>query len=247
MSDDEKIEPEQAVVAEPSRQPAFNLPAPLTLLCAALIAVEALNAFVLNIQARQDVFNFGAFFPYRLIDPGAVDGGWIPLIWTPFTHAFLHSGWDHLLMNVLWLVIFGTPVARRYGARGLYAIFLIGAAMGALAFAATTLPEPQVLVGASGGIAALTGAAIRFIFQPPVVVVDPDTGEPRMVGRRLGSIADTFRSRNALFFSIVWIVLNGIVPLLPALIGMDVQIAWQAHIGGFLTGFLIVPLFERRA
>ena len=54
------------------------------------------------------------------------------------------------------------------------------------------------------------------------------------------------RNPNARFFSIVWIVLNGIVPILPALTGMDIQIAWQAHLGGFAAGFLLVALFERR-
>jgi membrane associated rhomboid family serine protease len=36
------------------------------------------------------------------------------------------------------------------------------------------------------------------------------------------------------------------VPLLPAFTGTDVQIAWQAHLGGFFAGLLMVGLFERR-
>jgi membrane associated rhomboid family serine protease len=58
-------------------------------------------------------------------------------------------------------------------------------------------------------------------------------------------IRGMLQSPNALYFTVVWLVLNGLVPLLPVLTGMDVQVAWQAHIGGFLAGFFLVPLFER--
>jgi membrane associated rhomboid family serine protease len=147
----------------------------------------------------------------------------------------------------VWLAIFATPVTQRYGALRMLILFLVGAAVGALAFAATTLPQVQVLVGASGGIAALTGAATRFVFQPPVVVVDEKTGERHLAGRRLATLGEFLRNPTARFFALAWIVLNGIVPLLPLVTGSDtVQIAWQTHIAGFLTGLLLVPLLERR-
>jgi membrane associated rhomboid family serine protease len=130
----------------------------------------------------------------------------------------------------------------------MFAMFLVGAFFGAAAFAATTLSQVQILVGASGGIAALTGAAVRFIFQPPVLAVDPETGERHLLGRRLASWGELLRNPTARFFSVVWIVLNGIVPLLPMFGGaMSMQIAWQAHLGGFLAGIVLVPLLERRA
>jgi membrane associated rhomboid family serine protease len=232
---------------ETRRQPVFLLPAVVTALCLAMVAIEVARSWLVNESMDLHIVSWLAFFPFRLIEPAAFEGGWLPIVWTPFTHAFLHAGWDHLLMNVAWLAIFATPVTNRYGANSMLAIFFIGAVVGALAFAVTTLPQPQLLIGASGGVAGLTGAAVRFIFQPPVVAVDPDTGERRMLGRRLASLTDVLRSPNARLFSIVWLVLNGIVPLLPALTGMQVGIAWQAHIGGFLAGFLLVPLFERKA
>ncbi|HWA20722.1 MAG TPA: rhomboid family intramembrane serine protease [Devosia sp.] len=246
MSGNENTDRDQPVTGQGQRQPILLLPAAVTALCVVLIAIEALRAWILNPQSDLVLVTWLAFFPYRLIDPGAVEGGALPIVWTSFTHAFLHGGWDHLLLNVVWLAIFGTPIANRYGGGPMLIVFFAGAAMGAFAFAATTLPEPQILIGASGGIAGLTGAAVRFIFQPPVIAVDPETGERRILGRRLATIGDVLRSPSARFFSIVWLVLNGIVPLLPALTGMDIEIAWQAHIGGFLAGFLLVPLFERR-
>jgi membrane associated rhomboid family serine protease len=247
MSDDEKPQVNQDVGQAPPRQPIFNLPAPLLALCIVLVAIQAASDFLINEPMRELLIGWFAFIPYRVVEPSGFDGGLWPLLWTPFTHAFLHAGWEHVGLNVVWLAIFGSPVTARYGTFGLLALFLVGAFVGALAFAATTLPQLQILIGASGGIAALTGAAVRFIFQPPVIAIDEATGERRLLGRRLASLTEFVRNPTARFFSLTWIVLNGIVPLVPVLMGgAGVQIAWQAHIGGFLAGLLLVPLLERR-
>jgi len=233
--------------ADPQRQPIFNLPVAVAALCGILLAIQAADSLVLNESGREQLLTWFAFVPYRAIDPSGVPGGIWPLFWTPITHAFLHAGWEHVLLNTVWLAIFATPVTQRYGPVKMLIVFVLGAIVGAAAFAATTLPQIQVLVGASGGVAALTGAAVRFIFQPLQVAVNPETGERFALGRKLASLREVLAHPTARIFTLVWIALNGIVPLLPLFIGgMDVQIAWQAHLGGFLLGFFLVPLLERR-
>jgi len=247
MSGDEKPQADQSPATSSQRQPIFNLPLSVLILGGILLAMQAASDIVLNPAGREQLVTWFAFVPYRLIDASGLDGGYWPLLWTPFTHAFLHAGWEHVGLNTVWLAIFATPVAQRYGGVRMVTLFLVGAAIGALAFAATTLPHIEVLVGASGGVAALTGAAVRFIFQPPVVAIDEATGERRFLGRSLATLGQFVRNPTARFFSLTWLVLNGIVPILPALTGSDAfQVAWQAHIGGFLAGLLLVPLFERR-
>lgn len=246
MSDDEKQQRDQRVGDVPSRQPVFLLPGAVMALCGVLLAIQAADSFLLNDSGREQLLTWFAFVPYRAIEPAAFAGGWFPVVWTSLTHAFLHSGWEHVLLNTVWLAIFATPIAQRYGAVPMLAIFALGAIAGAVAFAATTLPGLAVLVGASGGVAALTGAAIRFIFQPPIVEVDEQTGERRLLGRKLASFREVWANPSARIFSLFWIGLNGLVPLLPLFTGETVQIAWQAHLGGFAAGFLLVPLFERR-
>lgn len=246
MSDEEKHESEQQVSGAPERQPIFNLPPVIAAIAGLFVAIQAIDSFVLNDFARNDVLFWLAFIPYRFVENVAVPGGFWPLLWTPFTHAFLHAGWEHALLNTVWFLIFGTPVSHRYGAWKLVALFLLSALVGAVAFAATTLPQFSILIGASGGVAGLTGAAVRFIFQPVQVAVHPETGERIVLGRRLATISETFRHPTARIFTIIWIVLNAAVPLLPIVMpGMAVEIAWQAHLGGFLFGFFAVPLFER--
>ena len=246
MSGDEKKQQIQRSGDSAQRQPIFLLPTAVTVLCGLLIAIQAADSLVLNESGRSVLLNWFAFVPYRALHPEAFDGSWLPLLWTPITHAFLHGGWEHVILNTVWLAIFATPVTQRYGAGRMLVVFLAGAALGALAFALTTIGQLQVLVGASGGIAGLTGVAVRFIFQPPVVVVDPDTGERVAVGRHLATFSQFVRNPTARFFALTWIVLNGVVPLLPLLMGSDaIQIAWQSHLAGFLAGFFIAPLLER--
>jgi membrane associated rhomboid family serine protease len=48
------------------------------------------------------------------------------------------------------------------------------------------------------------------------------------------------------FFTLIWLVLNAAVPLAPLLMGASLGVAWQAHLGGFFAGLLMVGLFERK-
>lgn len=228
------------------REPIFLLPGAVTAMIGVFVAVHLASTLVLNQEGYFQLIFWFAFQPLRI---AAAPEDWslaVPLIWTPFTHAFLHGGWEHLLVNSAWFAIFATPVARRYGAGPMMAIFLLSALGGAAVFAATTLYSGSYMIGASGGVAGLTGAACRFIFQPVLVATHPETGERMMLGRKLASFGDLWRDSRARFFILIWVVLNAAVPLLPMVTGVAMSVAWQAHLGGFLTGILIVGLFERK-
>jgi len=243
MQDDQKSE---ELRAPGRREPIFMIPAVIAVLGVLMLAVQALSAFVLNEGQQNALITWLGFVPFRLVAPDRIPGGVLPLFWTPLTYGFVHGGWEHVIGNVAWLVIFGTPVARRYGAVRTLVIFFVSSIIGALAFAITEFQSVPVayLVGASGGIAGLTGAAMRFIFQPVIVGRHPETGEMIPLGRKMATIPEMLRSGPARNFSLIWIVLNCLVPLAPLFLGQDVQIAWQAHLGGFFTGLLLVPFFE---
>ena len=229
------------------REPVFLLPGDVTAMIGALVAIYLASTLVLNQAGQLQLVFWFAFQPLRIV-AGMDDLSLaVPLIWTPFSHALLHAGWEHLLVNTAWLAIFATPVSRRYGAGPMLAIFFVSAAAGAALFAATTLYSGSYLIGASGGVAGLTGAAVRFIFQPIIVAQHPETGERVVLGRRLASFGDLWRDGRARFFILIWVLLNAAVPLLPLVTGTQMSVAWQAHLGGFFAGILLVGLFERRA
>ncbi|GLQ09139.1 rhomboid family intramembrane serine protease [Devosia yakushimensis] len=231
---------------QPGREPVFLLPISVTALAGVMAAIHLASTFVLNQQGYNDFILWFAFLPLRIVVAGSDLAAAVPLIWTPFSHALIHGGWDHLLVNVAWLAIFATPVARRYGAGPMLAIFFVSAAAGAAFFAATTLYSGAYLIGASGGVSGLTGAAVRFIFQPVIVAQHPETGERMVMGRHLAGFGDLMRDARARTFIIIWVVLNAAVPVLPLLTGTAIGVAWQAHLGGFFAGILLVGLFERK-
>jgi membrane associated rhomboid family serine protease len=225
------------------RERAINLPGVVLALIGLIVAIHLARTLVLNEQTDAELGLWLAFVPLRIVAGQQDPSYWLPLIWTPFTYALLHAGWMHLIFNCVWLAAFGTPVAQRYGATKFLLLFFITSAAGAALFA--VIPTGGALVGASGGIAGLTGAAVRFIFQPLIVHRDPETGEPRVLGRKLASFSDLVRDRRAGVFTLIWLAGNAVVPLLPGVFGGDGNIAWQAHLGGFLAGLLLVPLLER--
>ncbi|MBP6010634.1 MAG: rhomboid family intramembrane serine protease [Alphaproteobacteria bacterium] len=151
------------------------------------------------------------------------------------TYAFLHSSFSHLLINSMIFLIFATPVARRIGTARLLALMLITAIAAALTHLFFYWGSSLPVVGASGVDFGLIGAAFRFIF------IDPNA---RMVWPpALLSLA----SRPVLLGAALIVALNvvmGLSGFTPD--GFGVAVAWEAHLGGFFTGLLIFPLFDRQ-
>lgn len=235
---------------ENHRQPIFLIPPVIAILVGLLWAIHLGASFVFDSDGLGNFRIWFGFIPLRLVAPEALPGGLTPLIWSGFTHALLHVDFMHLILNSAWLAVFGTPVARRYGAGPTLVVFFVGALAGALALTAhqvANINQFLVLIGASGGVSALTGAAMRFVFQPVIVREDPETGEPVVLGRRTATFSELFANTSSRAFILVWLGLNLAIPLAPLVTGMEIPIAWEAHIGGFIFGLIAPSLFDRRA
>jgi membrane associated rhomboid family serine protease len=142
---------------------------------------------------------------------------------TLFTHIFLHGGWTHLFMNVGSALAFGPPVARLLGrgARGavlFLLFFLICGAFGGLGFVATHIEGSGLVVGASGAISGLWGAASRLLGQ----------------NGRLAPIL----SRQVVSQAVVFAVLNLLIGVAGGF--AQLNIAWEAHLAGYLAGLLLI-------
>ena len=178
--------------APPRREPIFAIPTVVVALIAALVGLYALFDFAA--PAMQDsALRAFAFLPGRLTlaiwpervsdllarvatDPAAlaeatllrayrvVPGTAQP--WTLATYAFLHGSWTHVLLNSVWLVAFGPPVARRFGAARFLAFFAFTAVAGALTHWLFYPMDFAPLIGASAADSGLMAAATRFIFEP---------------------------------------------------------------------------------
>jgi membrane associated rhomboid family serine protease len=231
-----------------SRQPIFNVPASVVIVLAVLLAVHLVRLYVLAPRTELQFILLFAFIPARydpsLLIGGAMPGGLAADIWTFVTYALIHADFMHLGFNSVWLLAFGTPVARRFGAARFFAFFAVTAAAGAAAHLLTHAREIAPMVGASASISGAMAAAMRFAFQRggPVWSRGEDPAVYRLPALPL---IEALSDRRILIFVIVWFGLNVLFGLGSlSLTGEQQSIAWQAHIGGFLAGLLLFGLFD---
>ena len=252
-----------------SRQPIFNVPAVVI----GLVAVLALaHAARLALPDDRDARLLAAtafvpgrvtmtFAPHRVANAlatlakvdaapdGAAAAGLFFLgegtsqPWTVVTYALLHADWTHLGLNVMWLLAFGVPVARRLGSGRFLVFCALGSVAGAAAHWLTDPVSLQPLIGASAAVSACMGAATRFAFQTdPARRFQPPALAPRL------SLTGVLADRRALGFVLVWAVATIVTGVLAVPLGLSAfPIAWQAHFGGFVFGLLALPMFDRQA
>jgi membrane associated rhomboid family serine protease len=156
----------------------------------------------------------------------------VPPELTILTSMFLHGGWMHLIGNMLYLWVFGNNVEDSMG----HLRFLVFYALcGAAAVFAQALPNPAStipMIGASGAISGVLGAYLLLYPHSRV-----------LVGIPLGFVIHTMRLP-ALWVLGFWFVLQIVNTLLAG--KAQGGVAWGAHIGGFVAGMALLPLFKRR-
>ena len=151
------------------REPLFNIPPVIVAVLAVLAFIHALRTLVLtNEQDIEFIFTF-AFIPARYDSSallgGAVPGGFGAEIWSFVTYSLIHADWTHFGVNAIWLLPFGSAVARRFGASRFLAFYAVTAAAGAAMHLLTHAGEPSPMIGASAAISGTMAAAMRFAFQ----------------------------------------------------------------------------------
>jgi membrane associated rhomboid family serine protease len=229
-----------------TRQPIFNLPAVVAGLIALLLAIHAGRVFILSSDADLQVLLDFAFIPIRETNPDAYsdlaaigDGA---RVWTFLTYAFLHADWAHVLVNVVWLAAFGSPVARRFGAVRFLAYAALGAIGGAALHLAIYPSSVAPLVGASAAISALMAGAARFIFQPSGPLWS--LGGVDAYRQPAAPLRVLVRDRRVIVFLGVWFAVNLIFGLTNGAGLASGAVAWDAHIGGFVVGLLFFRLLD---
>ena len=212
--------------------------------------IELAREWVLSPQGEVELLAWFAFIPARYdalaLAENLYPGGLAADIWTFLSYALLHGSILHFGLNAVWFLSFGTPVARRFGT-GRFLLFLAATAVGgAVAHLATHLGDGAPMVGASAAISGCMAAAIRFVFQRegPLGLLGRGTESYAAPAAPLGV---ALRDRRVLAFIIVWFALNLLFGVGSAsILGGGETIAWQAHVGGFLTGLFGFKAFDPR-
>lgn len=172
------------------------------------------------------------FKPAALTGTVAPPAGYrtVPAWATIVISMFLHGGWLHIAGNMLYLWIFGNNVEDAMGHVRFTLFYLISGVVAALTLAAINPASPVPMVGASGAISGVLAAYVLLYPRARVTVVVP-----------LGIIFYPFK------ISAVWVVgLWFAMQILSAVLTPAGQpgIAWWAHVGGFVVGAGLTPLFK---
>ncbi len=153
----------------------------------------------------------------------------VPASATLFTSMFMHGGWAHLLGNLLYLWIFGNNIEDRFGHLRFLLFYLLCGVAAALAQALPDTASQVPMVGASGAISGVLGAYLLLFPQARVLVVIP-----------IGLYPYTVRLP-ALVVLGFWFLLQ-LVSQLASEPGQG-GVAFRAHIGGFVAGMALLPVF----
>jgi membrane associated rhomboid family serine protease len=231
------------------REPLFNIPTVVIAVLAVLALVHIVRTLLLTNEQDIEFLLTFAFIPVRydtsVVLGGVLPGGFGAEVWTFVTYSLIHASWTHLGMNAIWLLPFGSALARRFGATRFLIFFAVTAAAGAALHLATHPGQQYPMIGASAAISGTMAAAMRFAFQrggPLGMLRGDDDDAYRVPAIPLsGVLSDT----RVLLFLAVWFGINILFGMssLP-IAGADQPVAWQAHIGGFLAGLLLFSWFD---
>lgn len=200
---------------KPPREKAFNVPL--------VVLLIALSMPVLFYFQRQlpDMGMSMAFAPADL-----EQGRWGGLL----TAMLLHGGWTHAIMNAVAAVAFGSPVARLFGDRMGPTVFLLFyvacGVLAALGYGLIHWGSAEPMVGASGAVFGLIGAATRLL-----------GGQGRVLA---------LTDRHVIGAAIAWMAVNAVTGLIGYAPGAEgARIAWEAHAVGFVVGLLAIGPLAR--
>ncbi len=158
-----------------------------------------------------------------------------PTTWfTLITCMFLHGGWMHFIGNMWTLYLFGDNVEDRMGSGRFLLFYLV---CGIIASLTHILIDPRSevpTIGASGAIAGVLGAYFVLFPTSRIITLVPVFFIPMIV------------EIPAVFFIGVWFLsqlFSGTLALIGP--GHYAGVAWWAHIGGFVAGLAVLPIFKQ--
>jgi membrane associated rhomboid family serine protease len=242
------VHPSDPSLSEPpSREPILTLPGALTAYVA-LIAIIHVVRMLLPLDLEYWSTLIFGFIPGRY-DQSLIavpfPGGFGAKVWTFVSYSLLHANLAHIGFNVLWLLPFGSALARRFGAVRFFIFMGVTALGGSLAHLVTHQHALAPMIGASASVSGAMAAAIRFAFVQGSFLSfgrgDADAAARVPALPLLASLRDP----RVLGFLAVWFGVNIIFGVGSIAIGSDgASVAWQAHIGGFFAGLLLFSLFD---
>jgi membrane associated rhomboid family serine protease len=195
-------------------------------------AIIAVNAFVFFLEITSA--NPDAFIEAYALIPSLVNFSRIETL-TPFiTSQFLHAGFLHIISNMWFLKIFGDNIEERFGSILYLFIYLLAGAVGGLIQYLFSPGSSIPMIGASGAVAGVLGAYLVFFPHHKIETLVP-----------LGLFVTTADLPASLMLGYWFLtqIFSGVGAVAVAQVG---GVAFWAHVGGFVFGYLVAKLFQRQ-
>ena len=177
------------------------------------------QVFTFSGSESEEVYDLLAVIPQCLVECDARPADSPLLLVTLFSSMFTHGGLIHVVGNMIFLASMGGILEERWGKGRFFLLYILMGLVATAAYVVLNLESEAYLVGASGAIAGLFGS---------VVILYP-------------------RVRNVMFAA-SWLIVYNVLPLmgfgLAILIVGTKNIAYEAHIGGFVAGVVIGLAFR---
>ena len=154
----------------------------------------------------------------------------VPEPFTLITYQFLHGGWWHLISNMLFLWVFADNIEDAFGHVAFAMFYLLCGVAGGLVHVLMAPASNVPLIGASGAVSGIIGGYV-MLFPKARVWILLFMRLPLRIG--------------AIWVLGGWFLLQLVSLVLSSGDG-EVQVAWWAHIGGFLAGLGITFAIRRR-
>ncbi len=146
-------------------EPILNVPRSVTGVAVLLVAVQFIRGLLPD-ELDLTLLLALAFIPARYSGAALeLPGGYLTAVTSFVTYMVVHAGWVHLVVNLLWMLAFGSAVARRMGDLRFLGFSVLCGIAGAFTHLLFHYGDMAPVVGASAAISGQMAGALRFIFR----------------------------------------------------------------------------------
>ncbi|WP_375630205.1 MULTISPECIES: rhomboid family intramembrane serine protease [unclassified Bartonella] len=218
------------------KEPLLNVPFIIVVLIAFCFCLYCISQYFFSHHVYVESLELFSFIPALFKrDP-------VAFCYTMVSYSFMHSSFKHVALNMVWLLVFGSPLARHFGVLRFLIFWVLTAVISVLTYFTFHQESTISLIGASGAVSGMMGAIARYGFPSGNIAVNAQN--EKLLGPLL-SVKKALCSKGVLVYMSVWLTTDLIIGISSILFEENgISIAWEAHIGGFFAGFLLVGFFD---